>query len=95
MPITTVADSPSVQMDVCSSEQGTVEVAAIRSELEAGAWLVVPGIRRPGDAAGDQVRTAGPEEAVRAGATHLVVGRPIMQAEDPAATFRELAAAAG
>ena len=76
---------------VCSP----LEVAAIRSELEAGAWLVVPGIRRPGDAAGDQVRTAGPEEAVRAGATHLVVGRPIIQAEDPAATFRELAAAAG
>lgn len=74
---------------VCSP----LEVAAVGDALGKGDWRVVPGIRRPGDAAGDQVRTAGPAEAVRAGATHLVVGRPIIQAEDPGAVFEELAAA--
>jgi orotidine-5'-phosphate decarboxylase len=75
---------------VCSPR----EVAVVRARVGAEAWLVVPGIRRPGDAAGDQVRTAGPAEAVRAGATHLVVGRPILTAPEPAAVFREMAEAA-
>ena len=76
---------------VCSP----LEVAAVRAEAAPGAWLVVPGIRRPGDATGDQVRTAGPAEAVRAGATHLVIGRPILLAADPGAVFREMSAASG
>ena len=75
---------------VCSPH----EVAAVRSLLPAGAWVVVPGIRRPGDAAGDQARVAGPGEAVRAGATHLVIGRPLLQAADPAAAVREFQEAA-
>ncbi|MEO8635881.1 MAG: orotidine-5'-phosphate decarboxylase [Gemmatimonadales bacterium] len=74
---------------VCSP----LEVGAVRGESGPGAWLVVPGIRRPGDPAGDQARTAGPGETVAAGATHLVVGRPIIHAADPAAVFREMAAA--
>jgi orotidine-5'-phosphate decarboxylase len=53
--------------------------------------VVVPGIRRAEDAAGDQARTAGPGAAAAAGATHLVVGRPILQAADPAAAFRAMA----
>jgi orotidine-5'-phosphate decarboxylase len=85
-----LARSAGLRGIVCSP----LEVAAVGAEAVPGSWLVVPGIRRPGDAAGDQVRTAGPAEAVRAGATHLVVGRPILQAQDPAAAFRELAAAA-
>lgn len=77
---------------VCSP----LEVEAVkRGWRTAGGWIVVPGIRRPGDAAGDQVRTATPAEAVRAGATHLVVGRPILQAADPAAVYREMLEAAG
>lgn len=68
---------------VCSPH----EVAALRSQLGAEAWIVVPGIRRAADAPGDQRRTADPASAVRAGATHLVVGRPIVAAADPAATF--------
>jgi orotidine-5'-phosphate decarboxylase len=44
----------------------------------------------PGDAVGDQARTVSPEEAVRRGATHLVVGRPITAAADPAAAFRRV-----
>lgn len=56
--------------------------------------LVVPGIRRRQDAAGDQQRVATPEAAVAAGATHLVVGRPITGAADPAAEYAEFGAAA-
>ena len=47
--------------------------------------IVVPGIRPAGSAAGDQKRAATPADAVRAGATALVVGRPITQADDSAA----------
>ncbi|MFZ5624635.1 MAG: orotidine-5'-phosphate decarboxylase [Gemmatimonadota bacterium] len=71
---------------VCSPH----EVERVRQLLGPDPWIVVPGIRRPEDAAGDQRRTAGPAEAVRAGATHLVVGRPLVQASDPAAVFTEL-----
>jgi orotidine-5'-phosphate decarboxylase len=76
---------------VCSP----LEVATVRSQLGEDAWVVVPGIRRPADHAGDQVRTATPEAASRAGASHLVVGRPILQAGDPRAAFQEMVAAAG
>jgi orotidine-5'-phosphate decarboxylase len=58
--------------------------------LARDAWLVVPGLRRRGDPRGDQVRVATVADAVAGGATHLVVGRPIIQAADPAAVFREL-----
>jgi orotidine-5'-phosphate decarboxylase len=76
---------------VCSP----LEVETVRNGWgTAGGWIVVPGIRRPGDAAGDQVRTASPADAVRAGATHLVVGRPILQAPDPASAYREMVEAA-
>ncbi|HRP09034.1 MAG TPA: orotidine 5'-phosphate decarboxylase, partial [Gemmatimonadales bacterium] len=64
---------------VCSPQ----EVALVRPVV-AGGRIVVPGIRRSGDAAGDQARVATPQAAVAAGATHLVVGRPIIEASDPA-----------
>jgi orotidine-5'-phosphate decarboxylase len=70
---------------VCSSH----EVAAMRAALGPDALLVVPGIRRVSDAPGDQRRTAEPREAARLGATHLVVGRPILTAPDPAAALAE------
>lgn len=75
---------------VCSPH----EVKTVAGILGPGATIVVPGIRRPGDAAGDQARSAGPAEAARAGATHLVVGRPILQAPDPAQVLAEMTAAA-
>ena len=65
---------------VCSPE----EVALLRRELGAQPRLVVPGIRPAGAAAGDQKRIATPADAIRAGASQLVVGRPITQAADPA-----------
>ena len=69
------------------------ELALLREALGREAWIVVPGIRLPGDAADDQVRTVSPRDAVRRGATHLVVGRPITAAKDPAAAFGRVVAA--
>jgi len=70
---------------VCSP----LEVAAVRQALGPEPLIVVPGIRRAGDAHGDQRRVAGPAEAARDGASHLVVGRPILEAPDPAASLAE------
>ena len=69
------------------------EVGLLREALGPVPWIVVPGVRMPGDAMGDQSRTVAPEEAVRRGATHLVVGRPITAATDPVAAYRRLAEA--
>ena len=66
------------------------EIGLLREALGPTPFIVVPGIRSPGEAAGDQVRTIEPAEAVRRGATHLVVGRPITAAPDPAAAYRRL-----
>ncbi len=57
--------------------------------------IVVPGIRRADDGAGDQHRVATPEAAASAGATHLVVGRPILEAPDPSAAWAAFRQAAG
>jgi orotidine-5'-phosphate decarboxylase len=76
---------------VCSP----LEVSTVRAVAGPDAWVVVPGIRRSGDALGDQARTATPADAVRSGATHLVVGRPVLAAEDPRAAFLEILAATG
>ena len=65
---------------VCSAE----EVSALRGELGPEALLVVPGIRPAGSEVGDQKRIATPSSAIRAGASMLVVGRPITRAVDPA-----------
>jgi orotidine-5'-phosphate decarboxylase len=69
---------------VCSAR----EVSAVRRRLGPWAWIVVPGIRRGSDPEADQVRVATAAQAVAAGATHLVVGRPVLQARDPGAAFR-------
>ncbi len=73
---------------VCSAK----EVAAVRSRVGKGVVLVTPGVRMPGDAAGDQKRVVTPAEAIRRGADYLVVGRPITKAGDPAAAARAIAA---
>jgi orotidine-5'-phosphate decarboxylase len=61
------------------------EAAAVRRAVGAGVAIVTPGIRAPGSAVGDQTRAATPQAAIAAGADYLVVGRPIVQAADPAA----------
>jgi orotidine-5'-phosphate decarboxylase len=71
---------------VCSPQ----EVPAVRGVVGPERWIVVPGIRGQGDARGDQARVATAGRAAASGATHLVVGRPITQALDPAAAFRGL-----
>ncbi len=66
---------------VCSPQ----EVASLRALTGPDGVLVVPGIRPAGAGMGDQKRIATPAEALRLGASYLVVGRPIIQAADPAA----------
>lgn len=63
-----------------------LEAAAIRALPEATSRLIVtPGVRPAGTALGDQKRVATPANALRDGADHIVVGRPIYGADDPAA----------
>lgn len=72
---------------VCSP----AEVAALRGRLGPDAILMVPGIRPAWAAANDQKRIKTPGDAVAAGADHLVIGRPITGAADPAAAARRIA----
>ena len=61
------------------------EAAKIRAATGPNFLIITPGIRLPGGAAGDQTRITTPEDALRAGANHLVVGRPINAAPNPKA----------
>jgi orotidine-5'-phosphate decarboxylase len=85
-----VARDAGVDAVVCAVH----EAAAVRGVLGSGGWVVTPGIRSPGAAAGDQARVADPASAVKAGATHLVIGRPVTGAADPEAAYRAIVAAA-
>lgn len=74
---------------VCSP----LEVSLLRTQLPPDIQLVTPGIRPAGEAGGDdQKRVLSPAEAARAGSTHIVVGRPILKAPDPAAAARAIIA---
>lgn len=73
---------------VCSPQ----EVAAVRAEVGDDILLITPGVRPAGAAANDQARVATPEEALRAGADLLVIGRPITGAADPGAAAAAIAA---
>jgi orotidine-5'-phosphate decarboxylase len=64
-----------------------LEASWIRSLVGDDFLIVTPGIRPAGSDPGDQNRVATPADAVRAGADYLVIGRPITQAEDPAAAL--------
>ena len=66
------------------------EASALRSELEGDFAIVTPGVRPTGAEPGDQARVATPAEAIAAGATHIVVGRPITGAVDPASEARSI-----
>ncbi len=65
------------------------EAALVREAVGPDFLIVTPGIRLPGGEAGDQARVMTPEKAIAQGATHLVVGRPISTAIDPAAAARQ------
>jgi orotidine-5'-phosphate decarboxylase len=73
---------------VCSP----LEVAGLRQSLPAQVQFVTPGIRTGGDAAGDQKRTLSAKEALAAGATWLVIGRPIYAAPNPRAAADDILA---
>lgn len=67
------------------------EAALIRALPQAaGKLIVTPGVRPAGAAAGDQKRIATPRQAILDGADHIVVGRPVWQATDPAAAARAI-----
>ncbi|MGQ0702116.1 MAG: orotidine-5'-phosphate decarboxylase [Gemmatimonadales bacterium] len=74
---------------VCSP----LEIQGVRSAIGPEALIVVPGIRRRQDDVNDQARVAGPREAALAGASHLVVGRPILTAKDPPTALDDFLAA--
>jgi orotidine-5'-phosphate decarboxylase len=60
------------------------EISMLRRRFQGELKLVIPGIRPAGAALQDQSRTATPADAIQAGADYIVVGRPILQASDPA-----------
>ena len=68
---------------VCSP----LEAAALRAQQPEPFALITPGIRPKGAAVGDQARVMGPAAAIAAGASQVVIGRPITRAEDPSAAF--------
>lgn len=76
---------------VCSAQ----EAQMLRAAQGDGFLLVTPGIRPADSAAGDQRRIMTPEQAVAAGVSCMVIGRPVTQAADPAAALRAINASIG
>jgi orotidine-5'-phosphate decarboxylase len=66
------------------------EVKALRAKLGNGFLALTPGVRPAGTAHGDQARVVTPAEAISAGATHIVVGRPITAAPNPVAAAEKI-----
>jgi orotidine-5'-phosphate decarboxylase len=79
---------------LASGCQGVVtsarEASTLRAELGNKFAIVTPGVRPAGTNVGDQVRVVTPAEAIASGASHIVVGRPITEAADPAAEARAI-----
>ena len=71
---------------VCSAAEARVVRSVIGPEMA----VVTPGIRPAGSVADDQKRVMTPRDAIAAGASHLVVGRPIVKADDPKAAARQI-----
>jgi orotidine-5'-phosphate decarboxylase len=72
---------------VCSP----AELPLLRQKFPSPFLMVTPGIRSPEDATGDQKRVASPRAALDAGSDYLVIGRPIIEAADPAAAAKRIA----
>lgn len=81
-----VANASGCDGVVCSP----MEAAAMRTLLGPDALVVTPGIRPAGEDAGDQARTATPAAALEAGASHLVIGRPVTGAAAPAEAVQSI-----
>jgi orotidine-5'-phosphate decarboxylase len=67
-----------------------LEAESLKRRHSPGFLVVTPGIRPAGVERGDQVRTATPADALRAGADYLVVGRPVIEAKDPLEIVRQM-----
>ncbi len=85
--LTALAQSAGLDGIVCSGE----EVATARKAWRDG-FFVVPGVRPAGSGTGDQKRIVTPRAAIDGGASILVIGRPITDADDPSAAVRAIAA---
>ena len=83
-----LADAAGLDGVVASAQ----EIGIIRRRCRTGFAIVTPGIRSAADTKGDQSRTLSAAEALAAGATYLVVGRPIIAAADPRAAAERIAA---
>jgi len=77
---------PSIWGFVCSP----LEAGAIRDAVPGIKALVTPGVRPLGTDQGDQSRVTTPEQAITNGATHVVIGRPILKADQPEAVAESL-----
>jgi orotidine-5'-phosphate decarboxylase len=66
------------------------EASTLRAELGERFAIVTPGVRPAGSEVRDQVRVVTPAEAIASGASHIVVGRPITEAADPAVEARAI-----
>jgi orotidine-5'-phosphate decarboxylase len=73
---------------VCSP----LEVGDVRRVIGPDKLLVIPGVRSPGAAKGDQKRVATPAQAMADGASHLVIGRQVTRAADPNGAVRQILA---
>lgn len=82
------------ELALASGCQGVVasarEAPALRSQLGDAFAIVTPGVRPAGSGHADQRRVVTPAEAIAAGASHIVVGRPITEAADPAAEAKTI-----
>lgn len=67
-----------------------LEAEKIRRQVPEDFLVVTPGVRMPGGDKGDQKRIATPGDALRSGASHLVVGRPITMANDPQSAAQKI-----
>ena len=76
---------------VCSP----LEAASLRRHVGAGPLIATPGIRPLDSVPDDQNRTATPAAAIKAGASHIIIGRPITKAADPAVAARDILAEIG
>lgn len=68
------------------------EAGRLRGILGSDAYIVTPGVRPAGGSPDDQNRVSTPAEAFAAGASHIVIGRPVTQADDPVAAFESIVA---
>lgn len=87
--LASLAKSAGLDGVVCSAK----EVSLVSEIMGEGAYIVTPGIRLEDDENNDQARVMTPTEAIKAGATHLVVGRPITHVSDKSAKYYKYLAA--